>query len=310
MSAIRIATCFWCLSIRCRADVLSSYGGRAQTPHIDALAGHGARFTFAHSHAVVTLPSHTTLLTGLYPFQHGVRDNNGYRVKRGQATTATRLKSLGFATGAFVGAFPLDARFGLNAGFDVYDDRIGEMGTTVDFALPDRRADAVVTPAMAWIDAQRNKWFAFVHVFDPHAPYQAPQEFATRYPSDPYAAEVAWTDHALGPLLDSLARQPRPTLVILTADHGESLGEHGELTHGIFAYESTLRVPLIVAEIDPARPAHPRARRSPPPYDTSMCCRRFSMQSALRLIRHCPGVRWHPSSRIAVGTTGRCTSKR
>jgi arylsulfatase A-like enzyme/Tfp pilus assembly protein PilF len=244
-----------------RADVLSSYGGRAQTPHIDALAGHGARFTFAHSHAVVTLPSHTTLLTGLYPFRHGVRDNNGYRVKRGQATTATRLKSLGFATGGFVGAFPLDARFGLNTGFDVYDDRIGEMGTTVDFALPDRRADAVVTPAMAWIDAQRNKWFAFVHVFDPHAPYQAPQEFATRYPSDPYAAEVAWTDHALGPLLDSLARQPRPTLVILTADHGESLGEHGELTHGIFAYESTLRVPLIVAEIDPAR-------RSPPAGET------------------------------------------
>ena len=238
-----------------RADALSSDGGRARTPNLDSLAERGARFTFAHSHAVVTLPSHTTLLTGLYPYQHAVRDNNGYRVTRGQATMATRLKGLGFATGAFVGAFPLDARFGLNAGFDVYDDRIGEMGTTVDFALPERRADTVVKPAVEWIGAQRGKWFAWVHVFNPHAPYRAPPEYAAQYPSDPYAAEVAWTDHALGPLFSALASQSRPTLVVVTADHGESLGEHGELTHGIFAYESTLRVPLIVAEIDPRHSA-------------------------------------------------------
>jgi arylsulfatase A-like enzyme/tetratricopeptide (TPR) repeat protein len=232
-----------------RADALASYGGRASTPRLDALAAHGARFTFAHAHAVVTLPSHASLLTGTYPYEHGVRDNNGYRVGRDQATLATRLRAEGFATGAFVGGFPLDQRFGLNTGFDAYDDRIGEVGNTVDFALPERRADVVVGAALAWMGAQQGKWFGWVHVFDPHAPYQPPEEFARRYPSDPYAGEVAWTDHALGPLFDRLATLQRPTLVIVTADHGESLGDHGELTHGIFAYESTLRVPLLIAEI-------------------------------------------------------------
>ena len=159
---------------------------------------------------------------------------------------------MGFATGAFVGGFPLDQRFGLNAGFDAYDDRIGETGSTVDFALPERRADAVVASALAWTGAQPGKWFAWVHVFDPHAPYQPPDEFAQRYATDPYAGEIAWTDYALGPLFDRLASLPRRTLVIVTADHGESLGDHGELTHGIFAYEPTLRVPLIVAELGAA----------------------------------------------------------
>ena len=241
-----------------RGDALSSYGGSAQTPNLDALAAQGARFTFAHAHAVVTLPSHTTLMTGKYPYQHGVRDNNGYRLPKSEATLATRLKPLGFATGAFVGAFPLDQRFGLNTGFDVYDDSVSEVGTTVDFALPDRRADVVVRSALQWIDRQQSKWFGWVHVFDPHAPYRPPQPFAARYPSDLYAGEVAWTDAALGPLFDRLAMLPRPTLVIVTADHGESLGDHGELTHGIFAYDSTLRVPLLVAEIDPARARKPK----------------------------------------------------
>jgi arylsulfatase A-like enzyme/Flp pilus assembly protein TadD len=235
-----------------RTDAMSVYGGRARTPNLEALAARGATFTFAHSHAVVTLPSHTSLLTGTYPYVHGVRDNNGYRVKKDQPTLATRLKTLGFATGAFVGGFPLDQRFGLNAGFDTYDDRIGEVGSTVDFALPERRADIVVGSAATWINAQQGKWFAWMHLFDPHAPYQAPEDFARRYPNDPYAAEITWTDSALGPILDRLASLSRPTLVIVTADHGESLGDHGEMTHGIFAYEATLRVPLLVAEIDPA----------------------------------------------------------
>jgi arylsulfatase A-like enzyme/tetratricopeptide (TPR) repeat protein len=232
-----------------RVDALSSYGGAASTPRLDALAARGARFTFAHAHAVVTLPSHASLLTGLYPYDHGVRDNNGYRLRGDRPTLAARLKQQGFGTGAFVGGFPLDQRFGLNAGFDSYDDRIGEVGSTVDFALPERRADAVVSAALAWTGVQASKWFAWVHVFDPHAPYAAPEAFDSRYPGNPYAAEVAWTDHALAPLLDRLAGLPRSTLVVVTSDHGESLGDHGELTHGIFAYESTLRVPLIVAEI-------------------------------------------------------------
>jgi tetratricopeptide (TPR) repeat protein len=236
-----------------RADAMSVYGGRARTPRLEQIASRGATFSFAHSHAVVTLPSHASLLTGTYPYEHGVRDNNGYRVKKDQATLATRLKALGFATGAFVGGFPLDQRFGLNAGFDVYDDRIAEVGSTIDFSLPERRADAVVDPALGWINGQTGKWFTWVHVFDPHAPYLPPAEFASQYPNDPYAAEIAWTDAALGPLFDRLATQPRPTLVIVTADHGEGLGDHAELTHGIFAYESTLRVPMIVAVIDPSR---------------------------------------------------------
>lgn len=242
-----------------RADALGAYGGRASTPNLDGLAAQGARFTFAHAHSVVTLPSHTTLMTGQYPFTHGVRDNNGYRVPQDIPTLATRLKAAGFATGAFVGAFPLDQRFGLARGFDTYDDRISEVGTTVDFALPERRADAVVGAASTWLDAQSSKWLAWVHVFDPHAPYQAPDPYASRFPDAPYLGEVEWTDAALGPLFDRLRQEPRPTLVVVTADHGESLGEHGELTHGIFAYEATLRVPLIVAEIRPDGSA-PRGR--------------------------------------------------
>lgn len=234
-----------------RADALGAYGGRASTPHLDALAAQGARFSFAHAHAVVTLPSHTSIMTGQYPYVHGVRDNSGYRVPANAVTLATTLRAAGFSTGAFVGGFPLDQRFGLGRGFDTYDDRISEVGTTVDFALPERRADAVVSAATAWVGQQSSKWLAWVHVFDPHAPYQPPPEYASRYPDSLYAGEVAWTDAALGPLVEALARESRPTLVIITSDHGESLGEHGELTHGIFAYEATLRVPLIVAEVVP-----------------------------------------------------------
>jgi arylsulfatase A-like enzyme/tetratricopeptide (TPR) repeat protein len=243
-----------------RADALGSYGGRASTPRLDALASSGARFTFAHAHAVVTLPSHTSLFTGLYPYQHGVRDNNGYRVRAGEVTLATRLKALGFSTGAFVGAFPLDQRFGLNQGFDVYDDPLPESGAPVDFSLPERPATQVVSAATAWIGTQSSPWFTWVHVFDPHAPYRPPAPFDTQYPGDPYAGEVASTDAALAPLFDQLRTLSRPTLVIVTADHGESLGEHGELTHGIFAYDATLRVPLIVAEVTPGAAASARGR--------------------------------------------------
>jgi len=134
-----------------RADALSSYGGPAATPNLDALAARGARFTFAHAHSVLTLPSHTTIFTGRYPYEHGVRDNNGYRVRGGEVTIATRLKALGFATAAFVGAFTLERRFGLNAGFDLYDDRVGEVGSSTNFDQTERRADEVVTSALDWI---------------------------------------------------------------------------------------------------------------------------------------------------------------
>ncbi len=259
-----------------RADALGSYGGRAVTPNMDRLAAHGARFTFAHSHAVVTLPSHASILTGRYPYEHGIRDNTGYRLPPTQATAATRLKALGFATGAFVGGFPLDRRFGLGVGFDLYDDNldsspipsasVGERAnlsasaseranlsaTPVSAPTEDdreRRADAVVASALEWIGRQSGKWFVWVHVYDPHVTYDPPGEWKTRFPADPYLGEVSFTDAALGALFDRLSTQTRTTLAVVTADHGESLGDHGELTHGVFAYEPVLKVPLIVSEI-------------------------------------------------------------
>jgi len=243
-----------------RADALGAYGGRASTPNLDRLAAGGARFSFAHAHAVVTLPSHTTILTGQLPYEHGMRDNSGFRVKDGTQTLATRLEAAGFATGAFVAGFPLTKRFGLTPGFDVYDDQMSELKGDVSFSMPERRADIVVSRAVEWIGAQTGRFFSWVHLFDPHSPYSPPAEFASRYASRPYDGEVAWVDHALGPLFDRLTTLPRPTVVIVTSDHGESLGEHGELTHGMFAYEPTLRVPLIVATVDPARRAASRGR--------------------------------------------------
>ncbi len=243
-----------------RADALSSYGGKARTPNLDRLASHGARFTDAHAHAVVTLVSHTSILTGKYPYQTGVRDNAGFHVAPNTVTLATRLKAQGFRTGAFIGAFPLTKRFGLTLGFDTYDDQIPEVRGAVDFALPERRADAVIGRALEWIGAGDQTFFAWVHVFDPHAPYAPPEQFAAQYPGAPYQAEVAWTDSALGALFDRLATLPHKTLVIVTADHGEGLGDHGEMTHGLFAYETTLKIPLIVAEIDPKATSLPRGR--------------------------------------------------
>ena len=234
-----------------RADALGSYGGRAATPNLDRLAAQGIQFNFAHAHAVVTLPSHTSIMTGQYPYEHGVRDNAGFRLPDSADTLAEMAKRSGFATGAFVGAFPLDRQFGLAQGFDVYDDVGGREAAQGDFAFTERRAEEVVATARTWIDKQTGRWLAWVHVFDPHSSYTPPPPFDERYRGDGYAGEVAYVDHALGPLLEAARRGPRPTTVVVTSDHGEGLGEHGELTHGTFAYESTLRVPLIVAQLAP-----------------------------------------------------------
>jgi arylsulfatase A-like enzyme/Flp pilus assembly protein TadD len=232
-----------------RADALSAYGGAARTPHLDALAASGILYEFAHAHAVVTLPSHASILTGHYPFTHGVRENSGYSLRPDAATIATRLKGLGFATGAFISAFPLDSRFGLTNGFDVYDDAVGSRRGPVGFAMPERSGEDVVAAARQWIGAQRGKWFAWVHLFDPHAPYKPPAPFDAQYPGRPYLGEVAYMDSALGPLIDAARISSRPTFVVATGDHGEALGDHGEPTHGVFAYESTLRIPLIVSQL-------------------------------------------------------------
>ena len=232
-----------------RADALSSYGSQARTPNLDALAAAGTRFDFAHAHAVLTRPSHASILTGTYPYEHGVRDHSGYRLKAGLPTLASLMKAQGFATGAFVGAVPLERRFGLDAGFDVYDDRFGRTGNNSDFTLAERPAGEVVDAALKWIATQQGRWFAWVHVFDPHAPYAPPPPFDTEYAGRAYLGEVAYVDKALAPLLERARNAGRPTTVVVTADHGEGLGDHGELTHGLLAYETTLRVPLIVAQL-------------------------------------------------------------
>jgi arylsulfatase A-like enzyme/Flp pilus assembly protein TadD len=246
-----------------RRDRLGAYGnGRGLTPTLDRLASSGVRFTHAFSHAPMTLPAHTSILTGRTPRTHGVHANGSFRLDDGIPTLATVLEHAGYRTGAFVGAFVLDARFGLSRGFDDYDDRYPHE-TDTTFRVTDRRAAEVVKAAGDWIlppsvpspqsptsnpqSPIPTPWFAWVHLFDPHAPYDAPAEY--RAGRSPYDAEVAYTDAMLGQLLGRLgaAHALDRTVILVTADHGESLGDHGETTHGLFAYDSTLAVPLIVS---------------------------------------------------------------
>ena len=248
-----------------RPDRLGAYGSTARlTPHLDRLAAEGIVFEDVLAHVPVTLPSHTTLFTAKLPPRHGVHDNGTFRVGADQETLALRLKSRGYETAAFVGAFVLDARFGLDRGFDLYDDYYGEKRAFASFTELERRATGVLGPAEAWL-AERGEapWFAWIHVFDPHAPYEAPEPFRSRFASDPYGAEVAYVDAALGEFLSKLDSRGRleNTLVVVAADHGESLGEHGEATHGTFAYNATLSVPWILwaKALEPSRFA-PRVR--------------------------------------------------
>ena len=232
-----------------RADAPGFSGNRkVETPNLDRLAREGLVFESAHASNVVTLASHTNILTGLYPYQHGVRENAGFRLDARFPTMATLLAERGYATAAFVGAFPLDSRYGLNRGFDVYDDRYPPGVTAYDFAVPERPGTEVVGLALDWYRKNEDKKrFLWVHLYDPHAPYRPPAPFRERYAGDLYLGEVAATDAALGPLVELLEEKEKgSTLVVVTADHGEALGDHGELTHGLFAYEATLKVPLVV----------------------------------------------------------------
>lgn len=241
-----------------RADAVGFAGGfpanggpdrqKPETPVLDRLAAAGRVYTDTHAHNVVTLPSHANILTGRYPWQHGVRDNSGFVLSPSVPTLAALLKKAGYATGAFVAAYPLDAGFGLNQGFDVYDDRFPRGSRPDDFAMAERRGDQVVAPALAWWNAHRGqRRFLWVHLYDPHSPYDPPEPFRSRFRDNPYLGDVAAADSYLAPLLAPLldGGQP-PALVVVTADHGEALGDHGELTHGLFAYEATLKVPLVV----------------------------------------------------------------
>ena len=229
-----------------RADRLGSYGGpEGLTPHLDRLAAEGIRFERVYAHVPVTLPSHSSIFTARYPLDHGVHDNGTFRLDGEVPTLATVLKEAGYRTGAFVSAFVLDARFGLRRGFDVYDDYYGEKRARLSFTQLERRAEAAVSPAERWIRAQDAPWFAWVHLFDPHAPYEAPRSVPG---TDAYGAEIAYTDSVLGAFLERLRLSGRleHALVVVLGDHGESLGDHGERTHGTFAYDATLRVPWIL----------------------------------------------------------------
>src|SRR5215472_838216 len=232
-----------------RADATGFSGNTSvATPVLDRLAGQGLVFANAHAHNVVTLPSHVNILTGLYPYQHGVRDNSGFRVSPETPTLGTWLKAQGYATGAFVGAFPLDSRFGLARGFDTYDDRYPKGKTSLDFEMAERPASEVITAATKWYAGNAGRpRFLWVHLYDCHAPYRPPEPFASQYRGEPYLGEVAGVDAALAPLLDPfLSGKAPPTLIVFTADHGEARGDHGEETHGLFAYEATLHIPLVV----------------------------------------------------------------
>jgi arylsulfatase A-like enzyme/Tfp pilus assembly protein PilF len=229
-----------------RADSVGFAGNtRVKTPFLDRIASEGIVFTNAHAHNVVTLPSHTNIITGLYPYQHGVRDNAGFKLDPKYPTVATMLRPDGYTSGAFIGALPLDSRYGLNRGFDVYDDNYGKGQTSLDFVIQERSATAVLDAATRWWkSSEGRKRFLWIHLYDPHAPYTPPEPFASQYPAEPYLGEIAYVDDALGKAMPLLLG--KNTLLIITSDHGEALGDHGELTHGLFAYESTLKIPLVV----------------------------------------------------------------
>jgi arylsulfatase A-like enzyme/Tfp pilus assembly protein PilF len=228
-----------------RADRLGSYGSaRGLTPSLDAFAREATRFTAAVSQVPLTLPSHATILTGLHPARHGVRTNDGFRLSPTAPALAAALKAAGYATGAFVGGYPLRRSSGLSRGFDRYDDEFLASPGAIE-----RSADAVLQSAEAWIDTgAAQPFFAWIHLFDPHSPYTPPPPFAAAHRDSPYDGEVAYTDAAVGRFLDHLRQRDlfAAATIVIVADHGESLGEHGERTHGTFLYDSTVRVPLLI----------------------------------------------------------------
>jgi len=247
-----------------RADRLGAYGfEQVDTPAIDAMARSGILFRGAHAAVPMTLPSHTSIFSGTYPPRHGVRDNIGYSVPDDLTTLAEVFQAAGYRTAAFIGAFVLDSKWGLDQGFDTYyddfDERTRGISTSSDdvddpargivlMGAVQRPANEVVDAAIEWMDEnQAGPFFLWVHLFDPHTPYEAPEPYGTRYSADPYLGEIAFTDSEVGRLLADLERRGEKdrTFVVLAGDHGESLGEHGEKEHGFFVYEEATHVPLI-----------------------------------------------------------------
>ncbi len=241
-----------------RADHLGCYGySRATSPHLDALAAEAVRFEHCSAHAPVTLPSHTSIMTGEFPVAHGARDNGRFVVRDELVTLAERLRQEGYATGAFVSAFVLDSRFGLDQGFTTYDDEYTEEWSETQLRdariynqmVTDRSADQTTRRALAWLQGRKQEpFFLWVHYYDPHQRYAPPHPYDQRFQDSPYDGEIAFMDSQIGELLAAV-RDQGPwdrTAVIVTVDHGEGLGQHGETTHGVLTHDGTLRVPLII----------------------------------------------------------------
>jgi len=241
-----------------RADRVGAYGARTgATPHLDALAARGTVFEHALASVPLTLPSHASILSGLEPPHHGVRMNGRAVFPPDRPTVTTVLKDRGYATAAFVAAYVLDRRFGLGRGFDHYDDQVERRREGASVLESERPCTAVSAAAQSWLAAGQGPFFAWVHLYEPHAPYDPPSPYREQQAGRPYDGEVAAADACVGRLLAAAeARAGRRLVVAVTADHGEALGEHGELTHGFFVYEGALRVPLVIAG-----PGVPVARR-------------------------------------------------
>jgi arylsulfatase A-like enzyme/Flp pilus assembly protein TadD len=241
----------------CRPDRLGCYGGAPQTtPNLDGLARESVLFENAYSPVPMTLPAHCSMLTGMNPPSHGVHDNFDYRLSEGNQTLAEILKEHGFATGAVVSAFILDSRFGLDQGFDAYADRFHDKINTSGFN--ERCGDETSQVAMDWLARHQDEDFLlFLHYYDPHAAYDPPEPHASRFRSDLYAGEIAFTDACIGRVIEKLKQLGlyESTLLIITADHGEMLAEHGEPEHSYYIYQSAVRVPLLIKTpgTDPSR---------------------------------------------------------
>ena len=225
-----------------RPDRLGAYGNRGiETPNFDRLAREGVIFSNAVAVAPTTLPTHASILTGLYPLRHGARANSSFVLGPEQTTLAERLRRAGYATGAFVSAFVLDRRFGVYQGFEVYDDELPSAGDAISVA--ERSADRTTDRAVRWLERPHERpRFTWVHYYDAHAYWTPPSPFAELYPIA-YDGEIAFVDSQIGRLLEAADAD---TVVVVVGDHGEALGEHGEGTHGILVQDATLRIPLVV----------------------------------------------------------------
>jgi arylsulfatase A-like enzyme len=231
-----------------RADRLGCYGAtRARTPNLDGLASGGVRFENVTCQVPLTTPSHCSILTGTYPLFHQVHNNGSYALPAEVPTLAETFKAKGFETAAFVGSFTVDSRFGLDQGFDVYDDKL-TAGEAFKPLNAERKAEKVYEAFRSWLDGRGERpFFCWVHFFDPHIPYDPPAPYSIDFADSPYDGEIAYMDKYVGQVTDALREKnllPK-TLIVLAGDHGEAFGEKVETGHGVFLYDGTLRVPLI-----------------------------------------------------------------